>query len=493
MNILLTFTGYHDPYGSSVVEGQRQGGPILTVLAHRKIDFIVLFSTPGTKENTDNTKKAIYLLYPGCNVQIINIPLEDPTDYQKILMYLRRSVRQIQKDHPEANFYISTASGTPQMHACWLMLAASGEIHATLLQPTPPQFVSDGHYVKEIDIHHPDFPEVRSTVTFDTSDHGTEGLKPIIEKLRIIGNSPAFTKSLERAYNLAVYDVNAFLLGETGCGKELFARLIHELSPRKNKPFITVNCTVLPETLLESLLFGHVKGAFSGAVTSQKGKFEIADSGTIFLDEIGDMPLASQVKLLRAIEYGEIEPLGLGTTKKVDVRIIAATNKNIRKAVKDSEFRQDLYYRFRGTIDIPPLRHRKSDIAILSQYILDRWNTLHQSPKKLSPEAISTLRKYSWPGNVRELIKVIEDSAIMTPGRIIKSTDLQFDEPILQDYFDFIPDPHEGFDINEFCGEIRRKLIEKALKNTNGNKSAAAKLLGISPQAVHQYFKDKHE
>jgi transcriptional regulator with AAA-type ATPase domain len=491
MNILLTFTGFHDPYASSVVEGQRQGGPILTVLTHRKIDFIVLFSTPRTKENTDNTKEAINMLYPACNVQIINIPLEDPTDYQKILMYLRRSVRQIQKDHPEDDFYISTASGTPQMHSCWLMLAASGEIHAALLQPTPLQFVSDGHFVKEIDIHHPDFPEVRSTVTFDTSDDGREGLRPVLEKLRIIGNSPAFSKSLDRAYNLAGYDVNVLLVGETGCGKELFARLLHELSPRKDKPFITVNCTVLPETLMESLLFGHVKGAFSGAVTSQKGKFELADSGTIFLDEIGDMPAASQAKLLRAIEYGEIEPLGHGTTKKVDVRIIAAANKDIRKAVKDSEFRRDLYYRFRGLINIPPLRDRKSDIAILSQHILERWNKLHQSPKKLSPGAISSLRKYSWPGNVRELIKVIEDSAIMTPGRVIKPGDLQFDETILTDYFDFIPDPYEGFDINEFCGEIRHKLMEKALEKTDGNKSAAAKLLGISPQAVHQYFKEK--
>ncbi|MCP5108707.1 MAG: AAA domain-containing protein, partial [bacterium] len=482
MNILLSFTGFHDPYASSVVEGQHRGGPILTVLAHRKIDFIALFSTPRTIENTDNTKKAVKKLYPGCHVQIINIPLEDPTDYQKILMYLRRSVRQIQKKHPDADFYISTASGTPQMHACWLMMAASGEIHAALLQPTPPQFVSDGHFVKEIDIHHPDFPEVRSTVTFDTSDHGPEGLNTLLEELRIIGNSPAFTKSLDRAYNLAGYDVNVFLLGETGCGKELFARLIHELSPRKDKPFIIVNCTVLPETLLESLLFGHVKGAFSGAVTSQKGKFEIADGGTLFLDEIGDMPAAAQAKLLRAIEYGEIEPLGHGTTKKVDVRIIAATNKNIRKAVKDSQFRQDLYYRFGGVVDIPPLRDRKSDIAVLAQHILDRWNTLHQSPKKLSPDAISSLRKYSWPGNVRELIKVIEDSAIMTAGRTIKPEDLRFDEPILQDYVDFIPEPYEGFDINEFCGDIRRKLIEKALEKTNGNKSAAAKLLGVSPQ-----------
>jgi transcriptional regulator with GAF, ATPase, and Fis domain len=235
-----------------------------------------------------------------------------------------------------------------------------------------------------------------------------------------------------------------------------------------------------------------MKGAFSGAVTSRKGKFEIADGGTLFLDEIGDMPAASQAKLLRAIEYGEIEPLGLGTTKKIDVRIIAATNKNIRKAVKHSEFRQDLYYRFRGVIDIPPLRHRKSDIAVLSQYFLDRWNTLHQSPKKLSPDAISTLRKYSWPGNVRELIKVIEDSAIMTLGRLIKPVNLQFDEPILQEYRGFIPDPYEGFDINEFCGEIRRRLIERALEKTYGNRSAAARLLGISSQAVHQFLRYKH-
>lgn len=491
MNILLTFTGFHDPYASSVVEGQRQGGPILTVLSDRPFDLAVLFSTPRVKDLTDKTKKAINKHYPNCKVQIIKLPLEDPTDYQKILKHLRKSVVKIQKDYPEADFHISTASGTPQMHACWVMIAASGEIHATLLQPTPPQFVNDGHYVKEIDIHHPDFPEVRSSISFDSGENGSEGLEHVFKKLQIIGNSPPFTEAVERAVNLAAYDVNVILIGETGCGKELFARLVHELSPRKDKPFITVNCSALPETIIESQLFGHVKGAFSGAVANQKGKFEIAGGGTLFLDEIGDMPVTSQSKLLRAIEYGEIEPLGHGTSKKVDVRIIAATNKNIKKAIRDSEFRQDLYFRFRGIITIPPLRERRSDIAILSQYILNRWNALHESPKKLTPEAISALRKYSWPGNVRELLKVIEDSAIMTSGRTIKSEHLRFDELLPQEYFDFIPDPYEGFDINQFCGDIRRTLMERALEKSGGNKSIAAKMLNISPQAVHQYFRDR--
>ncbi|MCS7164133.1 MAG: sigma-54 dependent transcriptional regulator [Thermodesulfovibrio sp.] len=242
----------------------------------------------------------------------------------------------------------------------------------------------------------------------------------------IIGESPEIKLLFEKIKKIANTPTNVLLLGETGTGKELFARAIHESSYRKKKPFVAINCASLPENLLESELFGFVKGAFTGATSDKKGLLEIADGGTVFLDEIGDLPLSLQAKLLRVLEDMEIRPLGSVISKKVDLRFISATNKNLIEAVKEGKFREDLFFRLNViTLTIPPLRERGKDIEILAYHFMRKFAIkMGKNLKKIDPQAIKLLYKHSWPGNIRELQNVIEQAVVFCEGDTIKPEDL---------------------------------------------------------------------
>jgi transcriptional regulator with PAS, ATPase and Fis domain len=295
-------------------------------------------------------------------------------------------------------------------------------------------------------------------------------------------------RELKKAYALAQYDSPVLLLGETGVGKEVFARMIHRAGPRLAKPFVTVNCAAFTETLIESQLFGHRKGAFTGAERDHRGCFEEAHGGTLFLDEIGEMASSCQAKLLRALQYGKIQRLGDSRESDVNVRVVAATNVNLRGAIEERFFRQDLYFRFQTTIAIPPLRDRRSDTPKLAHHILDSWNAKHQKQRRLSQDAVILLMKHPWKGNVRELEGVIIRSAQLCTGKLIEAKDLLFDELFGSRFGDPLPEPHEGFDLNQFLATARGQLIERAIRISDGNRTKAAALLGITPQAVSQYL-----
>ena len=234
--------------------------------------------------------------------------------------------------------------------------------------------------------------------------------------------SPAMRSILEQLRQVAPTTATVLITGETGTGKEKVAQTLHHLSPRREKPFIKVNCSALPATLIESELFGHVKGAFSGAATARKGRFELADGGTLFLDEIGDLPLDLQPKLLRAIQEKEIDPLGSESPRKVDVRLVAATHADLRAGVADGRFREDLFYRLSVfPIHLPPLRERPEDIAALAAGLLDRFARENRRPPIHLPEAVrEQLEAYGWPGNVRELHNVLERAAILSADRELR-------------------------------------------------------------------------
>jgi len=280
------------------------------------------------------------------------------------------------------------------------------------------------------------------------------------------------------------------LLGETGTGKDLFARYIHRLSGRQREPFIAVNCAAIPEQLVESILFGHRKGAFTGAVDDQKGKFAAADKGTLFLDEVGELPLPAQAKLLRVLQDGQIEPIGHTKAHKVDIRIVGATNKDLRKMVRKGKFREDLYYRLNvGEIKLPPLRERRTDIPKLVLHVLDKINGSLKRQKRISSNALSRLQSHNWPGNVRDLENVIERSVRLCRRDVLEADDLLITEPITYaDPLDALPEPYEGFSLDEFLGSARKQLLLRALDTTSGNQSQAARLLGITPQAVHKFL-----
>ncbi|MBS0152817.1 MAG: sigma-54-dependent Fis family transcriptional regulator [Nitrospira sp.] len=299
----------------------------------------------------------------------------------------------------------------------------------------------------------------------------------------IVGNSPLVRSVVEAAQRAAKSDAGVLLLGESGTGKELFARSLHQWSPRCAMPLIVINCVALTETLLENELFGHERGAFTGADRQQKGKLEMADGGTVFLDEIGDMPLTLQAKLLRVLQDREFQRVGGSKTVSVNIRIIAATNRDLRQAVKAGQFREDLYFRLNVvTLTLPPLRERQEDVPALAQFFLERHTRDAKRPgMALSAAAVEALTRYSWPGNIRELDNVIARAVVLSPKDTIEpdmlallSDDQDLRQPeddALQSYLDL---PY-----HESMEQHSRYIITRAMERAEGNQTKAAESLKL--------------
>ena len=491
MNVLLTFTGFHDPYFNGLVDQEEQPGPILTLLTARSFNHIFLFDTPGTRQITVETKEAITKLYPGIEVHVLEVNLTDPTNYQEIFTGLRTHLFQIIDEFVSARFFIAVASGTPHMHACWVLLAASGEIPARIIHVRPPRFVTKNHpLVTEMDLSSREFPIVRFQSGMIVVEESEIDIDSVKAHLGIVGDHPSMQRPLEIGAMLAPSQAPILIFGETGTGKELFAKYIHWLSGRPREKFVVVNCAAIPEDLVESMLFGHKKGAFTGAVNDQVGKFDTADKGTLFLDELGELPMSTQAKLLRVLQDGVVEPVGQAKAHKVDVRIVGATNQDLRKMVRKGNFREDLYYRLNvGEIKLPPLRERRTDIPKLALHILDRLNNSLRMPKRLTTEALSRLQAHNWEGNVRDLENAIERSVRLCRHDVLDADDLLITEPVTYaDPLDVLPYPHKGFSLDEFLGSARKQMILRALEAAKGNQSQAARMLGITPQAVHKFL-----
>jgi transcriptional regulator with AAA-type ATPase domain len=493
MNILLTFTGFQDPYAIGLVGQEEQPGPILSLVGARSFDRIILFSTPHAEKNTLATRDALQSLYPRVEIEVRDLLLHDPTDYVAILTGLRTHIREITDSTSIVNCFIAVASGTPQMHACWVLLAASGEIPARLLNVRPPRFVGeDQPLVCEVDLAAEEFPLVRANIgSVEIPDVPPPDMDTVIRELGIVGEHPAVRQALEIGAVLASSSAAILILGETGTGKELFARFIHRLSGRLLDRFVPINCAAIPSDLVESILFGHKKGAFTGATSDQAGKFDLADGGTLFLDELAELPMLSQAKLLRILQDGLIEPLGAKKAHKVNVRVIAATNQDLRKAIQRGRFREDLFYRLNvGEIRLPALRERKSDIPKMALHVLDRVNATLRRPKRLSPGALTRLQNHDWPGNVRDLENVIERSARLARKDVLEADDLMISEPVTSaDPLATLPEPRAGFSLDEYLTSARKQLILHALEIAKGNQSEAARLLGLTPQAVHKFLR----
>ena len=306
----------------------------------------------------------------------------------------------------------------------------------------------------------------------------------------IIGQSPKMQELFKLVPRIAQSNSNVLILGESGSGKELVAAALHNLSHRKEKNIVTINCAAFPEGLLESELFGHMKGAFTGAVFNKQGLFEIADGGSILLDEIGEMPHNLQAKLLRVLENGTFRRIGGTTDIKVDVRIISATNKDLKDEIAGGRFREDLYYRLNVIpINIPPLRERKEDIPLLIDHFLRKTSP---DPKRISAEAMKLLIDYPWKGNVRELENIIERSALLTDKEVIAPDDLPSEiNGYTRDMKSFLELTDEGIDIDRIIGDLEKKYLLKALEKTHGVKTEAAKLLMLSFRSfrhrLHKY------
>jgi len=305
----------------------------------------------------------------------------------------------------------------------------------------------------------------------------------LLTKREIIGSSPALRRVLDVATQAAPSSATVLVLGESGTGKELVARFIHDHSARKFAPFVAVNCSAIPETILEAELFGHERGAFTGAFTRREGRFAKAAGGTLFLDEIGELTPAVQVKLLRVLQEGEYEPIG-GDTVRADVRVVAATNKDLRAEIAAGRFREDLFYRLNViAITVPPLRARREDIPLLVDHFLGVYCAKNNRERLEAPrEVMSRLSDYSWPGNVRELENVIERAAVLCRSEKLSIDDLP----------ESIRESNETapvaitFSVGTPLDEVERKLIRETLRHARGDKSVAAQLLGISTRTIYR-------
>ncbi len=317
---------------------------------------------------------------------------------------------------------------------------------------------------------------------------------------QIIGDDPKLKHVTLALHRAAATDTTVLLEGESGTGKELFARTLHALSPRADGPFVAINCAAIPETLLETELFGYEKGAFTGAAARKPGKFELAHRGTLFLDEIGELPLSLQAKILRALEEKRFDRVGGTASLQVDVRVVAATNRNLKAAVAARQYREDLYFRLSVfPITIPPLRERPDDITMLARYFIERFSRdLNKKPLVLAPSAVQELQQYGWPGNVRELQNCIERAVILTEGDTIHARHLNLS---FRDAAPLAAPPEGPWDQIDLSGtlaeatrrvvaEVERRKIEQVLKDAGGNRARASELLQVSYKTLITKLRD---
>lgn len=374
-------------------------------------------------------------------------------------------LEEVKKINPEISFAILTAYGTIENAVKAMRLGAF-------------DYISKPVDLDELDLM------IERIIENQNLKSEIQSLKSQLkEKFKFetfISNSPKMDEVLSLASRAADSKATILITGESGTGKEVLAKAIHYSSSRKDKPFVAVNVSALPETLLESELFGHEKGAFTGAEKSKKGRFELADKGTIFLDEIGDIPLNIQVKLLRVLQEHQIEKLGGTETLNIDVRIIAATHQNLEEKIKDGSFREDLFYRLNIiSINIPPLRERREDILPLTDYFVKKYCLENKKEAmELSKEVVDYLMKYNFPGNVRELENIIERAVVLSRSKVIAQSDLPISIKGYKGESE-IPEMRKGSLIDQ-VEELEKKLIFDALKEADGNQSLAGRILGIT-------------
>ncbi len=317
-------------------------------------------------------------------------------------------------------------------------------------------------------------------------------LSELQEKIGFFGRSPQIDELLQTIVLVAPTELSVLVIGESGTGKEVLANAIHELSKREGKPLVSVNCGAIPEGILESELFGHEKGSFTGAIGQKKGYFEVADKGSIFLDEIGEMPMNTQVKLLRVLETAEFMRVGGTEIQKVNVRVIAATNKNLEKAVQHNEFRRDLYYRLKAiTLEIPPLRNRKEDIPLLIKKFADDYITKNSIKfKGISPDAVNLMMRHDWPGNVRELRNFIETAIILNRGEVVKTEYVRsaLNMQSSQIVSDKLPVP-----VNKTPDQAERELIYRTLISLKLDMTEVKQQLNLLNQRAYTVSDDDYQ
>lgn len=538
---LFTFVDFKDPFMEGEIADEPQAGPILSMMSANQFRYLVLLYTPHLVRNAIRTRNEVQRRYPECAVEIHQLNVSNPRDHSSLMANLAPLMRELMQQTEGERNYVCLSSGTAAMQAVWLLLKAAGELPARLVQsPSQPLLVEPGTMGLQFDVDTGQaashmLPAARPSkssgwgffskaveqakggdeVVFDAlagaglrEADGSHTLRVGACKDRFFGTgqppeldnalaeleffvgSATIREAVERAAIVAHTALPVLLLGETGTGKDKFAQLIHRLSPRSQREWVAINCAAIPKEIAESYLFGHVKGSFTGANSDRKGVFEDSDQTTLFLDEIAELSLEVQAKLLRVLDSGFIQRVGSTMPRKVDVRIIAATNKNLQDEVTEGRFREDLFFRLEVLqIRLPSLRERQSEIAGLAAALLNKINLKRKVPRQLSKDALRRLEQYDWPGNVRQLTNVLERSVLYSRTDILMPDDLLIsDNRPAKDPFASLPEPCDGFSLDLYLTQVRKQLIMRALSLSAGNQSEAAKLLGVSRQAISKFL-----
>ncbi len=520
---LVAFTGMRDPYP----EEDEEPGPILSFLLETQkngqpVDEAWLLCTGGTfLERARDLEREARDEGVLTKVLPLDFPVKDVIDYAEIWDLLVASLDTIRGKAGSGarDWTFLLDSGTPQMKTSLFLAARSGLFPARLVQGIPPRFAGGAYKCREVRVE--GIPEVRvprgrprdeEAPDEDTTQHVQYCLKPFWDDEPILlGPGPgaargesfssAFREAEKRAQSAARYDNNVLILGETGTGKTLIARRIHEASSRRDGPFVEVNCSAISESLAESELFGHERGAFSGADKPRSGKFRAAQGGTLFLDEVGDLSLEMQSRLLKALEEKVVTPVGSDTPQAVDVRVLAATNKDLPKLVEEERFRRDLYERLKVVvIELPPLRSRREDVRSLAARFLAEWNERYEEMRFLTEDAAVLLESYAWPGNVRELRNAITSAACSAASTALGPESLP--EEIRKfrrgsgDSGEGIAAlsaelPDEGINLKARLLQVEWQYVAAALRKAGGNREAAAKLLGMTGHAFRKALRER--
>ena len=480
-NLLLAWIGRADLKGASGVS-DFDYGPIAQAVAEDAFDTIHLLSNFSDKETYD------YIAWLGgrtsARVVAHAANLSSPINFGEIYEAAVAALGEIGAHNERLTFHLSP--GTPAMTAVWILIAKT-TWPARLIQSSLQEGVQEADV--PFDIAAEFIPKLLRQSDERLAAMAQGATDETAEFGSIVHRSPVMVRVIAQARRIAIRSIPVLIEGESGTGKELMARAIHKASPRSEKAFISVNCGAIPPELVESEFFGHKKGSFTGAVADRKGHFERADGGSIFLDEIGELPKAIQVKLLRTLQEGEVTPVGSSEPRKIDVRVIAATNRVLIEEVAAGHFREDLFYRLAvAIIKLPPLRARAGDISLLIEKLLQQVNdaakTLGIKHKKVSAGAKNLMLQHSWPGNVRELLNTLQRAAVWSDDEVIGveaiKDAIQLSPRATPGADNILNRPVEaGIELESLMAQVARHYIERALENTRNNKTQAAKLLGF--------------
>lgn len=474
MKILICWIGNTDLVCAERNEPNNYG-PIVQALLNGQYDKVTLLDNYGNKRIASFLDWAAHKT--GLLPEVYPVKLTSPTAHKEIYSAARQVVQRTQAAHPDAKITFHISPGTPAMALCWFLLAPV--FGAQVIESSREQGVQSVDFPFEVSAYFlPDKDLAKLTAAPASTQSAFKD---------ILFTSEVMRQVVLRAQHVAARDITVLIEGESGTGKELFARAIHEASDRAAGPFVPVNCGAFPSELIESLLFGHTKNAFTGATKDTNGFFQSADRGTLFLDELGELPQKAQVTLLRAIQEKKITRVGETKAQPVDVRIIAATNRNLLQEVADGKFRSDLFYRLAvACLALPPLRDRGEDLELLLDSALEHANkelSTHgqNEDKKFSDLAKKIMLCHSWPGNVRELFNTVMRAVLWTSGPLIDVENARLSLFALpQGEQGILERPwNTGFSLNSIMAEVARHYIDRAMHDSGGIKANAAKLLGF--------------